>query len=49
MKFCGACERGLKDFVLDLVRSKKKRVKVDGQTKVLKFYDYAHPPEGDDK
>jgi hypothetical protein len=44
--WCGACER---DFVKWYVRHQKavtKRVKVNGKTVVLRFYDYAFPPSG---
>lgn len=42
--FCGACERDLLRWMIGHIKSVKKRVKVDGKTVVLRFYDYAHPP-----
>jgi hypothetical protein len=42
--FCGPCER---DTVAWLVKQqgRHRRVKVGGRTLVLRFYDYARPPE----
>jgi hypothetical protein len=42
--FCGACERDLVKWVVNHIKSVKKKVKVDGKVVILKFYDYAHPP-----
>jgi hypothetical protein len=41
--FCGPCERDLVEWRAHVTRYRNRKIKVDGKTLVLRFYDYARP------
>jgi hypothetical protein len=44
--FCGVCETDLKDWLVCHMKGRVRKIRVDGKTRVLRFYDHAHPIGG---
>lgn len=40
--WCGVCERDSVKWLVGHIKGRQRKIKVDGKTRVLKFYDYAH-------
>ena len=47
--WCGACERDFIKWFIAHARGRHRKIKVDGKTKVIKFYDLAYNPREEDE